>query len=362
MVTCLSPNGPMVQRARAVPSRLLVATTSGVAIVDCERGTGRWTVPTVTLAGRHISALLFEPSRGGVFAATHGDGIFSSQDGGETWSAASNGLSFANVFSLNCVARNGEVTLLAGTEPVMLFSSDDYGRSWRAHSAIAEVPGREKWSFPAPPHVAHLKSIAVHPAEPDVYYACIEQGALLKTTDAGRTWRELSAYAHPNDRWYRDMHKLVPAYSDPRRLLMSSGVGVYRSDDGGGAWQKLTGDDFPIAYPDHLIVSPRDEQTVFVSGASTTPDVWRQTHVANSVVMRSRDLGGHWHAAAEGLPVTGRAAIEAMSIAITNDTYELFLGNTDGEVYASSDEGASWNRIASGLAPISKAMHASYLT
>jgi photosystem II stability/assembly factor-like uncharacterized protein len=333
-----------------------------VAILDLDALTAAWRVTAVTLEGLHVSSLLFEPSRGGVFAGTHGKGVFFSADRGETWKETSNGLTFRNVFSLNYSAHGGEVTLLAGTEPVMLFSSGDYGRTWQPSSAVAEIPGREKWTFPAPPHAAHLKSIAVHPAEPDVYYACIEQGALLKTADAGHTWREIYAYATPSDRWYRDIHKIVPAFSDPRRLLMSTGVGVYRSDDGGGTWAKLTGDDFPIAYPDHLIVSPRDEDTVLVAGASTSPDVWRQTHAARSVVMRSRDRGTHWQLAAEGLPVNGRAAIEAMSIAITSERYEFFVGNTDGEVYASTDEGDTWSRIGNGLAPVAKAMHAKYLT
>ena len=345
-----------------MPSRLLVATMRGVAILDHDETTARWTVTAVTLADRHVSALLFEPTRGGVFAATHDAGIFFSEDRGETWAAAADGLTLANVFSLNCSLDDGDVTLLAGTEPVMLFSSRDYGRTWRAHPAIAAMAGREKWTFPAPPHAAHLKSIALHPAEPDVYYACIEQGALLKTSDAGDTWREIATYARPDDRWYRDIHKLVPAPSNPRRLFMSSGVGVYRSDDGGGSWRKLTEIDFPIGYPDHLIVSPRDEETVFVSGASTSPNVWRETRAAKSVVMCSRDAGVHWQLAADGLPINGRAAIEAMSVAVAKDAYALFVANTDGEVYVSHDEAASWSRIASGLAPVAKAMHARYVT
>ncbi len=360
MVTCLSPNGPMVHHVGPAASRLLVATTRGVAILDPE-GPAHWTVTAITLEGRHVSALLFEPSRGGVFAGTHDEGIFFSSDQGATWAAA-HGLTHTNVFSLNYSITDRAVRLLAGTEPVMLYSSTDYGRTWRVHSAIGEMAGREKWTFPAPPHVAHLKSIAVHPAQPDVYYACIEQGALLKTTDAGRTWRELSAYALADDRWYRDIHKLVPGSRDPRQLFMSTGVGVYRSGDAGESWEKLTGDDFAIGYPDHLIVSPRDEKTVFVAGASTSPNVWRQTHAAKSVVMCSRDGGIRWHPAADGLPVNGRAAIEAMSVAIAEDKYELFVANTDGEVYTSGDEGASWRRIACGLAPIAKAMHARYLT
>jgi photosystem II stability/assembly factor-like uncharacterized protein len=362
MITCLSPNGPMVHNARAVPSRLLVATMDGVAILDRDaRGSG-WAVARIALTGVHVSSLLFEPSRDGVFAGTHGRGIFFSADHGETWSAVSGGPAQGNVFSLGCSVRDGQVTLLAGTEPVMLFSSNDYGRTWREHSAIAEMPDRDKWTFPAPPHIAHLKSIAVHPAEPDVYYACIEQGALLKTADAGRTWREIVTYARPTDRWYRDIHKVVPAASDPRRLWMSTGVGVYRSEDAGNAWEKLTGDDFPIAYPDHLIVSPGDEDTVFVVGASTTPDVWRQTHAAKSVVMCSRDGGKHWRLASTGLPVNGRAAVEAMGVASVGATYELFVGNTDGEVYTSRDQAGSWQLATGGLAPISKPPHAKYLT
>ncbi len=360
MITCLSPNGPMIHSNAA--SRVLVGTMQGVAILDFDREANRWIARDVTLADRHVSALLFEPSRGGVFAGTHGEGLFFSPDRGETWTAAAEGLTLRNVFSLQCVLRGGEVTLLAGTEPVMLFSSTDYGRSWHAHPAIGELSGREKWTFPAPPHVAHLKSIAVHPAEPDIYYACIEQGGLLKSTDAGHTWREITSYVRPDDRWYRDIHKVVPAASNPRHIYMSTGVGVYRSDDAAQSWRKLTGTDFPIGYPDHLIVSPHDEETVFVAGASTSPNVWRETHAAKSIVMCSRDGGAHWAAAGSGLPLGGRAAIEAMSVAIAGDRYDLFVANTDGEVYASGDEGASWQRIAAGLAPVAKSVHAKYLT
>jgi hypothetical protein len=49
-------------------------------------------------------------------------------------------------------------------------------------------------------------------------------------------------------------------------------------------------------------------------------------------------------------------------VAVASDAYELFVGNTDGEVYASSDEAANWRLIASGLAAVSKPPHAKYLT
>ncbi|MGD8323172.1 MAG: YCF48-related protein [Gammaproteobacteria bacterium] len=352
----------MVHEGTDAPSRLLVATMRGVVLLDADESSGPWRTVNVALEGRHVSALLFDRNARRLYAGTHDSGIFASDDFGETWTQASHGLTRSNVFSLAVSVRDGRSTLLAGTEPVMLFSSTDDGRSWHAHPAIEKLPGREKWTFPAPPHDAHLKAITVDPIDPDVYYACIEQGALLRTSDAGESWTEIASYYRPDDRWYRDIHKIVPFGRDPQHLIMSTGFGVYRTFDGGESWEKLTGEDFAIAYPDHLIVSPHDSATVFVSGAATTPNVWRETGVAGAMVQRSRDGGVTWQRASDGLPVDGRSAIEAMSVAVEPDRYTLFVANTDGEVYASDDEASTWRAIAKGLAPVSKCIHAVYVT
>jgi hypothetical protein len=57
------------------------------------------------------------------------------------------------------------------------------------------------------------------------------------------------------------------------------------------------------------------------------------------------------------LPEIRRANIEAMCIASHPGGYELFAGNTDGEVYASGDGGEHWRCIAKGLGAISKLGH-----
>lgn len=362
MIVCLSPNGPMVHHGSDAPSRMFVATMRGVVRLDADEGASQWRQAGTGLERLHISALLFDQVKARLYAATHSAGIFASDDLGETWTEASDGLTVQNVFSLAVSVTNGRSTLLAGTEPVMLFSSTDDGRSWQRHPAIERMHGRDKWTFPAPPHAAHLKSITTDPVDANVLYACIEQGALLRSNDAGDSWVEISSYARPDDRWYRDIHKIVPYGADPRRLIMSTGFGVYRTADGGGHWEKLTGEDFEVAYPDHLIVSPLDEATVFVSGARSTPDVWRQTGFAGATVQRSRDAGTTWQRASDGLPVDERSAIEAMSVAAEPDRYTLFVANTEGEVFASDDEGEHWRPIASGLAPVAKCVHAKYLS
>jgi hypothetical protein len=77
--------------------------------------------------------------------------------------------------------------------------------------------------------------------------------------------------------------------------------------------------------------------------------------------MTSRDRGRTWQSADRGLPTSKRPNIEAMCIATWPGGFELFIGNTDGEVYCSADAADSWTRVASGLAPVSKVGHFRHL-
>lgn len=58
-----------------------------------------------------------------------------------------------------------------------------------------------------------------------------------------------------------------------------------------------------------------------------------------------------------GLPERMQASIEAFCLADWGDAASLFAATTSGDVYASDDTGEHWNRIMSGLAPISKGGH-----
>jgi photosystem II stability/assembly factor-like uncharacterized protein len=357
MVACLSPNGPTVYRAASPPLRLYVGAQGGVSVLERETPSAPWKVARRALAGRHVAALMCDPAGAWVMAGIHEGGIAFSADHGATWEDRNAGVTVDHAFSLAGVTEGGGDTLYLGTLPAALFRSRDYGRSWQELSSFRSVPGQDKWMFPGLPHVAHAKCIAIDPRHADTIYVAVEQGGLFRSTDAGATWRELDSYYRADDRWYRDIHRLVIVESDPDHLYMTSGTGLYESRDAGEIWEHLTDTAFRIGYPDHLVLSPRDPRVLFLCGGSLDPTQWRRSHRAEATVMTSRDGGQSWQDCGSGLPDDRRANLEAMSIVHHGGGFTLFAGNTDGEVFMSEDEGARWSRIASGLTPISKLGH-----
>ena len=356
MYACLSPNGQMRYAAAAPPTRLFVATATGIAILERAAPGAAWRLHGTALRGHHVSTMTALPGKAGLFAGTHGDGIYFSADGGLNWEPRGEGVSHRDIYTLAAVDRRGTVAIYAGTEPAALFRSVDYGKTWLDLPALRQVPETEHWTFPGPPHVAHTKMLAFDPRDPDVFFAAIEQGALLKTTDGGQSWREFSGYSRADDRAYRDVHQIVLVPSRPDTIFMTTGVGLYRSDDGGSGWERLSGPEFRLAYPDHIVISP-DETTIFMSGAAADPGQWRMSHDAGTAIMRSRDGGRSWEHLHRGIPASARCNIEAMSLVSYPGGFSLFVGNTDGEVYASEDGGDSWARIADSLGPVSKGNH-----
>jgi photosystem II stability/assembly factor-like uncharacterized protein len=357
MIACLSPNGQNLNTGNAPPTRLLVATLRGVSVLERDRLGAIWADRGLRLEGQHCSSLMIEPRRGGIFAGMHSGGLYFSPDGGTTWEARADGITIPHVFSLGYAHRGNDVVLYAGTEPASMFRSDDYGKSWVELPGVKETKGRDKWSFPGPPHKAHVKTMTIDARNPSVIYAGVEQGDLLKTTDGGATWFVLDSYSKPTDWTYRDIHSIVVHPSDSAELYMTTGMGLYLSRDAGMSWDLIVDNSFRIGYPDHLFVSPADGNTMFMAGAANDPGKWQASHHAGGTIARSRDRGRSWTDASVGLPEDRRPNVEAMGLATWPGGFELFAGTTDGIVFASNDAAESWIRIAGGLAPVSKSGH-----
>ncbi len=360
MIACISPGGLSLSADDADAKRIFVATAAGVWTLQRASANEPWDVAGRALDEHHISSLVHLPERGLTFAGAHSGGLFVSPDDGRTWTQTMNGIApeHHHVFSLAAHRRGDDVVLYAGTEPAALYRSYDLGASW------TELPGvralcTEKWHFPVPPHLPHVKHVAAHPGEPSVLYVCIEQGALLKSTDDGATFFELTSYSSPDDRWYRDAHRIVFRQSDPADLYLTSGEGLYHSTDAGRTWTHLTTRHDRIGYPDAMFIDPDDERTLYIAGSGTSPDAWTPgPHGSgNPGVLRSRDGGRSWDELSNGLPQPVHGNIEAMSLHRSPSNVAFYAGTAVGEVFASSDRGESWERIAADLPPISKVGH-----
>jgi photosystem II stability/assembly factor-like uncharacterized protein len=355
MPVCISPNGLSTYSTPHAPDRLYVGTIKGVAVV--EREGQDWQLMQVQLPETHISSLLYDETSRGLFAGVHGHGLHFSSDDGATWERRTRGLTVDHVYSLGGARGPDGLVLYAGTQPAHLYRSSDDGATWNELASLRGVSGIDRWSFPGPPHEGHVKAITVDPRDQDVIYIGIEQGALLKTTDGGRTWFELDQFSSEEHKNYKDIHKVLLRPSNPDELFFSGGEGIFYSADAGETFEQLTDRDSRLGYPDQLLFAPNDESVLFAAGAAHDPSFWFESRRAESIVMKSLDSGRTWQPANSGLPDPMRANIEAMTIAGSGDEFVIFIGTTDGELYQSADGGESWALMISHLPPISKVEH-----
>ena len=349
MAICLAQNSPDTFHSDNPSNEVFVATARGVVTIH-RTGSGGWTVTNRSLEGHHISCLMIEPSKKYIFAGVHNGPLYVSKDSAKTWKESNQGITEKHIFCLNYANRGGKIKLYAGTEPARLFVSDDLGETWREFSSLRSVPSVDQWDFPAPPNQAHLKNVVFDPKDEHTLYACIEQGALLRSRDEGVSWEELHGF-------HLDAHRLLIRPSDPNWFYVTGGDGLYHSKDAGKTWEHLTTKSDRIGYPDSLFMHPENENLMFMSGSRTSPFQWRKNGTADAGILRSYDAGRTWHELKNGLPNHLRGNIEAMLVEFWNGSVSFLAGTTDGEIFCSDDGGEHWTTAVAGIPPISKGRH-----
>jgi photosystem II stability/assembly factor-like uncharacterized protein len=356
MAICLSHSGDAIYSSSAPSNELFVGTTDGVFLLARDKKGGEWRTARQSLNGYHVCSMLIEPSSGAMFAATHNGGVAVSRDSGRNWTFCNRGLTALNAYSVAYSQAGGRVRIYAGTEPAHIFVSEDLGANWKELSSMRSVSNVNEWNFPSPPHVAHVKVIAIDPHNPDCIYSCVEQGELLRSTDGGATWQDLLGPGGILKESEGDAHRLIIRPSHPKEMFMPTGVGLFHSFDGGVTWQNDKERISRIGYPDPMVFHPKREDLMFIAGGRQHPGFWLQSKNADSAVARSRDGGNSWELAMRGLPEPMKANFEAMTLEAWNGSCALFLGNTDGDIFYSDDEGENWHRIAQ-LPAVSKGGH-----
>lgn len=365
MPIALSHGGSNVYSSPSPSDQVWVGTKNGAVLIE-RNERNKWRVAREDLRGLHISSIILEPESQVLFAGAFFGSIHASEDGGKTWERRDNGLTVHDVYSLASVRLNGKVRLYAGTEPAHLFYSEDLGLHWAELPSLRSVPSASKWSFPVAPHVAHTKFITFDPYDPKTVYACIEQGALLKSTDAGQSWIELNAMGFYRDKnrlpeHFYDVHKALIDPRDPQKIYVTGGAGLYITFDGGRRWERWTNVNWAEdVYPDGLVLDPRYPETIYVSAAEHNPARWRASGspgYAGGKIYRSQDAARTWEPLGNGLPEKLQHEFGALCLESCSDSCSLFTATTGGDVYASEDGGNHWSLAISGLAAVSKKGH-----
>ena len=196
---------------------ILFGTSDGVWQADGGRG------ERIGLEGKTISHVA--DRKGTVLAAVPRDGLYKISDGGERriWEG-----------DARACAIGPDGKLYVGIEPAMVFRSDDSGETWKRLDKIDELPTRESWYFPPPPHQPHVRSIDFLPEAESSVLVGVEVGGVLLSDDYGDTWTEMNNGVHV------DVHTVRPDPSQPGRLIAVTGGGLYVSQDSGESWKHIT--------------------------------------------------------------------------------------------------------------------------
>ncbi|HEX6510742.1 MAG TPA: hypothetical protein VF157_00460 [Chloroflexota bacterium] len=279
-----------------------------------------------------------------LYAGTQSGGMFRSDDGGSSWHPINQGLTKKEIWWVEQHPLTGE--LWAGVSPSAIFKSADRGDSWTECESLQSLPTIEEWTFPQPPHISHVKHLSLRPDDPNYVLGAVEEGWVIRTKDGGRTWENL------RDGCEFDAHTVYFMPDNPNVVLTSSGRGVYRSENGGDTFTK-TSEGMDRRYMVHLVQHPERPHVMFTAAAEVPPPGWTRPEGGNTAVYRSDDQGRHWRRLTGGLP-DHMVPAPRCAAGDPADPNTVYFGFTDASVWKTSSGGDSFER-ALDLMPVQPA-------
>ncbi len=301
---------------------LIVAVEGGLQLLQ-HNGRGSWQAVEVQWAGGQVAALFANERR--VFAAAE-RGVWLSPDGRQ-WQSAE-GVGSREVC---CLAGNGN--MVYACEPAgTLLVSHDAGGAWAEQAGLKEALQSGE---------AGVRALGLDPANPWTMWAASDGGAILSTSDAGKTWQsagkvpaevrllEGSHYAGP---WMEALTKAAVFAATPS--------GFYKSRDAGATWE-LSNGGLTVVGCAAMTVRRKFGQTIFLAAFDKQ---------SGGAIFRSVDYGYRWERVREGLPEPG-PAYTALCFDRA-DPYVVFAGAADGRIYFCTEAGDLWHLLHSDLPPV----------
>lgn len=196
---------------------------------------GLWSAPWAgveMLDSARIHRLGVQPGAPGtVFAASWGEGLWFSRDGGRRWSNAAVDIQGSRV---HCVAASSTGEGFVGSDHAILKRAKGDLRRWDLLDNLWLVPSSSGWSKSGG---AAVRDVAVNPRHEEWLLAAIEGVGVLFSSDGGFSWDD----ARPNTDvatcrllWHPDA---------PTQALALAPTSLRHSDDGGWSWHDS---EFPL--------------------------------------------------------------------------------------------------------------------
>jgi len=355
--------------------RLLVGTRKGGFVLSSDGKRKNWKVSGPHFAGweiYHLKGSPVDPDRiyGSQSSGWFGQVMQRSNDGGETWEAVGNEFAydgvpgthqwydgtphpweFKRVWHLEPSLTDPD-TVYAGIEDAALFRSTDGGRSWRELSGLRKHGSGPNWSPGAGGMCLH--TIIQDAADPQRMFVAISSAGAFRTDDGGESWRPInrglrSQYIpDPTAEVGHCVHRIAQHRARPNTLFMQKHWDVMRSDDGGDNWREVSGN-LPTDFGFPIDVHAHEPETVYVVPIKSDSEHFPPEGKLR--VYRTRSGGDEWEPLTRGLPQSD-CYVNVLRDAMTVDTLDpcgIYFGTTGGQVYGSADGGDSWTAIVHDL-------------
>jgi photosystem II stability/assembly factor-like uncharacterized protein len=355
--------------------RVLVGTKKGAFILESDGKREKWNMTGPHFAGweiYHVNGSPADPNR--IYASQSsgwfGQVIQRSDDGGVTWEAVDNKFvydgvpgthqwydgtphpwEFKRVWHLEPSLTDPD-TVFAGIEDAAIFKTTDGGKSWAELSGLRQHGSGPKWQPGAGGMCLH--TIVLDPTNANRIYIAISAAGAFRTEDGGVTWTPInkglrSEYIPDADAEVGHcVHRIAMHPSRPNTLFMQKHWDIMRSDNAGDSWHEVSGD-LPTDFGFPIQVHAHEPDTIYV--VPILSDSLHYPPDGKLRVYRSRTGGNEWEALTKGLPQSD-CYVNILRDAMAADKLDqcgIYFGTTGGQVYASADSGDNWTAIASNL-------------
>jgi hypothetical protein len=372
--------------------RVLVGTKKGAFILTSDGTRKQWNVTGPLFAGwemYHLKGSPVDPNR--IYASQtsgwFGQIIQRSDDGGKTWNPPGTkpedlmGADGMQNGKSNMFLYEGEVgthkfydcsqhpwefkriwhlepsltdpnTVYAGAEDAAFFKSTDGGKTWKELPGLRSAKG-SLWQPGAGGMCLH--TILLDPSDPNRIYVAISAAGAFRTDDGGKTWKPInrglkSPYElpDPDSEVGHCVHRIAMHPSRPGVLFMQKHWDVLRTDDAGEQWSEISGN-LPSDFGFPIDVHAHEPETIYVVPIKSDSEHFPPEGKLR--VYRSKTGGNEWEALTRGLPQQD-CYVNVLRDAMCVDALDpcgIYFGTTGGQVYCSADSGDTWNAIVRDL-------------